>query len=82
MAAGALHALRRLGRRVPRDVAVIGFDDMPSAQQTDPKLTTVRQPLDAMGMRLVVELLAQIADPDREPSHAILDTQLILRGSA
>ena len=82
MAAGALHALRRLGRRVPRDVAVIGFDDMPSAQQTDPKLTTVRQPLDAMGTRLVVELLAQIADPDREPSHAVLDTQLILRGSA
>jgi DNA-binding LacI/PurR family transcriptional regulator len=42
----------------------------------------VRQPLDAMGTRLVVELLAQIADPDREPSHAVLDTQLILRGSA
>ena len=82
MAAGALHALRRLGRRVPHDVAVIGFDDMPSAQQTDPKLTTVRQPVDAMGVRIVSELLAQIADPAWEPARVVLDTQLILRGSA
>jgi DNA-binding LacI/PurR family transcriptional regulator len=82
MAAGALHALRRLGRRVPRDVAVIGFDDLPAAQQTDPSLTTVRQPVDAMATRMVTEILAQIADPGRAPSHVVLDTQLILRGSA
>jgi DNA-binding LacI/PurR family transcriptional regulator len=82
MAVGALHALRRLGRRVPRDVAIIGFDDLPAAQQADPRLTTVRQPVDGMGARMVSEILAQIADPDREPSHVILDTQLILRGSA
>ena len=82
MAVGALHALRRLGRRVPRDVAVIGFDDLPAAQQADPRLTTVRQPVDGMGSRMVSEILAQIADPDREPSHVVLDTQLILRGSA
>jgi DNA-binding LacI/PurR family transcriptional regulator len=82
MAAGALHSLRRLGRRVPRDVAVIGFDDLPAAQQADPRLTTVRQPVDAMGTRMVSEILAQITDPGREPSHVVLDTQLILRGSA
>jgi DNA-binding LacI/PurR family transcriptional regulator len=82
MAAGALHALRRLGRRVPRDVAVIGFDDLPVAQQTDPQLTTVRQPVDAMGSRMVSEILAQIADPGREPSHVVLGTELISRGSA
>jgi DNA-binding LacI/PurR family transcriptional regulator len=82
MAAGAMHALRRLGRRVPHDVAVVGFDDMPSAQLTDPKLTTVRQPVDAMGARMVSELLAQIEDPAWQPSHVVLDTQLILRGSA
>jgi DNA-binding LacI/PurR family transcriptional regulator len=82
MAAGALHALHRLGRRVPDDVAVIGFDDSPSAQQTDPRLSTVRQPVDAMGARMVSELLAQIATPGRPPSHVILDTELILRGSA
>jgi len=82
MAAGALHALHRLGRRVPDDVAVIGFDDSPSAQQTDPRLSTVRQPVEAMGARMVSELLAQIATPGRPPSHVILDTELILRGSA
>jgi DNA-binding LacI/PurR family transcriptional regulator len=82
MAAGALHALRRLGRRIPDDVAVIGFDDSPSARQTDPRLSTVRQPVDTMGARLVSELLAQIAAPGRQPSRVILDTELILRGSA
>jgi DNA-binding LacI/PurR family transcriptional regulator len=82
MAAGALRALRRLGLRVPRDVAVIGFDDLAAAQQTDPRLTTVRQPVDAMGARMVTEILAQIADPGREPSRVVLDTMLILRGSA
>jgi DNA-binding LacI/PurR family transcriptional regulator len=82
MAAGALHALRRLGRRVPDDVAVIGFDDAPSAQQTDPRLSTIRQPVDAMGVRLVRELMAQIADPDRDPAQVILDTELVLRSSA
>lgn len=82
MAAGALHALRRLGRRVPHDVAVIGFDDLPAAQQTDRQLTTVRQPVATMGTCMVSEILAQIADPGREPSHVVLSTELILRGSA
>jgi DNA-binding LacI/PurR family transcriptional regulator len=82
MAAGALHALRRLGRRVPQDVAVIGFDGLPAAQQTDPQLTTVRQPVAAMGTCMVSELLAQIADPGRKPAQVVLGTELILRGSA
>jgi DNA-binding LacI/PurR family transcriptional regulator len=82
MAAGALHALRRLGRRVPDDVAVIGFDGLPAAQQTDPQLTTVRQPIAAMGTCMVGEILAQIADPGRKPSRVVLGTELILRGSA
>jgi DNA-binding LacI/PurR family transcriptional regulator len=82
MAAGALHALRRLGRRVPDDVAVIGFDDAPSAQQTDPRLSTIRQPVDAMAVRLVRELMAQIANPDRDPAQVVLDTELVLRNSA
>jgi DNA-binding LacI/PurR family transcriptional regulator len=82
MAAGALHALRQLGRRVPDDVAVIGFDDAPSAQQTDPRLSTIRQPVEAMAVRLVRELMAQIADPNRDPAQVILDTELVLRSSA
>ena len=82
MATGALHALRRLGRRVPDDVAVIGFDDVPSAQLTDPRLSTIRQPFDAMGVRMVGELMAQITDPGRDPAHVILKTELVLRSSA
>jgi DNA-binding LacI/PurR family transcriptional regulator len=82
MATGALQALRRLGRRVPDDVAVIGFDDVPSAQLTDPQLSTIRQPFDAMGVRMVRELMAQITDPGRDPAHVILDTELVLRSSA
>lgn len=82
MAAGALRALRRLGRRVPDDVAVIGFEDSPLAQHTDPRLSTVRQPVDAMAARMVSELLNLIALPDREPTHTILPTELVVRESA
>jgi DNA-binding LacI/PurR family transcriptional regulator len=81
MAAGALRALRRLGRRVPDDVAVIGFDDSPLAQHTDPRLSTIRQPVDAMAARMVRELLSRIIQADREPSHTVLSTELILRES-
>jgi DNA-binding LacI/PurR family transcriptional regulator len=82
MAAGALQALRRLGRRVPDDVAVIGFYDAPSAQRTDPQLSTIRQPVDAMAVRLVRELMAQIANPNRDPAQVVLKTELVLRSSA
>jgi len=82
MAAGALRALRRTGRRVPEDVAVIGFEDSPLAQHTDPKLTTVRQPVEAMGSRLATELLGLIARAGQEPTHIILETELVVRESA
>ena len=82
MAAGVLGALRRAGRRVPDDVAVIGFEDSPLAQHTDPKLTTVRQPVEAMGARMASELLALIARGGQQPAHVILDTELVIRDSA
>jgi DNA-binding LacI/PurR family transcriptional regulator len=82
MAAGALRALRRAGRRVPDDVAVIGFEDSPLARHTDPKLTTVRQPIEAMGEKLATELLALIARGGQDPSHVVLETKLVIRESA
>ena len=82
MAAGVLGALRRQGRRVPEDVAVVGFEDSPLAEHTDPKLTTVRQPVEAMGTRMVQELLALIARGGQEPTQVVLDTELVLRDSA
>jgi DNA-binding LacI/PurR family transcriptional regulator len=81
MAAGALHGLRRLGRRVPEDVAVVGFDDAPLAQQTLPPLTTIRQPVDALAARMINELRAQMKNPDRRPVHVVLPAELIKRES-
>jgi DNA-binding LacI/PurR family transcriptional regulator len=82
MATGVLHALRRMGRRVPDDVAVVGFEDSPLAQHTVPKLTTVRQPVEAMGTWLAAELLAMISQLGKEPAHVVLDTELVIRQSA
>ena len=82
MAVGALHALRRLGRRVPEDVAVLGFDDLPLSQYTKPRLSTVRQPVDAMAAHMVREMLALVNDPGRGPTRTVLETELVLRDSA
>jgi DNA-binding LacI/PurR family transcriptional regulator len=82
MAAGALDALRRLGRRVPDDVAVLGFDDLPLSRHTAPRLSTVRQPVDVMAAPMVREMLCHLNDPNRAPAHIILDTELVLRDSA
>jgi DNA-binding LacI/PurR family transcriptional regulator len=81
MAAGALRALRRLGRRVPDDVALIGFDDSPVARHTSPRLSTVRQPVDSMATRMVSDLLQLITAPGAEPAHTVLATELIPRES-
>lgn len=89
MAAGALRVLREAGRRVPDDVAVIGFDDIASvAELTDPPLTTVRQEIEEMG-RLMVRLLLRGLDPQahvagggRPLSSVITPTRLIQRGTA
>src|SRR5207249_8161192 len=81
MAAGALQALRAAGRRVPRDVAVVGFDDAPLARHTSPALTTIRQPLDEMVAQTSEMLFRQVAGASRT-EHVIVPTSLIKRKSA
>jgi DNA-binding LacI/PurR family transcriptional regulator len=81
MAAGALHALRRAGRRVPEDVAVIGFDDLALAKQTRPRLTTVRQPIEQFGALAARRLLAALDGEELEDA-TVLPTMLIARESA
>jgi len=81
MAEGALRALRRAGRRVPDDVAVVGFDDLPLAQHTQPPLTTVRQPLERVGAAAAQRLLAEL-DGTAEPYDPVLPTTLVARASA
>ncbi|WFE39161.1 LacI family DNA-binding transcriptional regulator [Micromonospora sp. WMMD998] len=82
MAFGALRALREAGRRVPEDVAVIGFDDAPVARQAEPPLTTVFQPVEEMGRQMTRMLVARIRGEDVPSPHVLLDTELIHRASA
>lgn len=81
MADGALQALRDAGRRVPDDVAVVGFDDTELARYTDPPLTTIRQPIAGIGRRMAAQLLTLVAGEEIEPI-VTLPTELIVRESA
>ena len=82
MAQGALAVLRHAGRRVPDDVALIGFDDSSPARSCRPQLTTVRQPVEDMGAEMARLLLAHIEDPAAPPRSVIFDPTLVVRESA
>jgi DNA-binding LacI/PurR family transcriptional regulator len=82
MAAGALRALRETGRRVPADVAVVGFEDSAVARQTDPPLTTVHQPVEAMGREMSTLLLSRIRGDEPDQPEVLLETHLVIRQSA
>ncbi|MFV2095140.1 LacI family DNA-binding transcriptional regulator [Micromonospora sp. LOL_014] len=80
MAAGAIAALHRAGRRVPQDVAVGGFDDSEVATASLPPLTTIRQPLGRISAEMVRLLLGHLAGDSY--AAVILPTELVVRGSA
>jgi DNA-binding LacI/PurR family transcriptional regulator len=82
MAVGALRALRAAGRRVPEDVAVVGFDDAAVAETCDPPLTTVAQPLGDMTPLLTELLLRQIDGVAGPAESRICRTHLVRRASA
>ncbi|GAB1694723.1 LacI family DNA-binding transcriptional regulator [Krasilnikovia sp. M28-CT-15] len=82
MAHGALQALRERGRRVPVDVAVIGFDDFEISRYSDPPLTTVRQPIVDMGRTMAKLMLTLVDDPTEAAAPVVLPTELVLRDSA
>lgn len=86
MAAGALRVLRERGRRVPEEVAVVGFDDVASvAESADPPLTTVRQDIEGMGrlmVRLLMRVLGESAGAEGAPASVIMPTELVRRASA
>lgn len=81
MALGAMDAIRDNGLDIPRDISLVGFDDIPQASTTHPKLTTVRQPLEEMGRMGVTLLLEQLEDPERPPRRVTLATEFIIRDS-
>ncbi|MFZ3561623.1 LacI family DNA-binding transcriptional regulator [Streptomyces sp. BH055] len=82
MAAGALLELRAQGRRVPEDVAVVGFEDSYLARHTNPPLTTVRQPTEEIGGMIARTLLREIGNPAVARTRLVLDTVLVVRESS
>jgi DNA-binding LacI/PurR family transcriptional regulator len=82
MARGALEVLTEAGRRVPEDVAVVGFDDDPTAAAATPPLSSVRQPIEEMGQEMARLLLDVIADPHHARRQVLLSTQLQVRQSS
>jgi LacI family transcriptional regulator len=81
IAVGALRALREGGSRVPEDVSVIGFDDVPWAEFVEPALTTVRQPLPALGSAAVEVVHARITNPAAELRFETHPVALVARRS-
>ncbi|MFB8085112.1 LacI family DNA-binding transcriptional regulator [Streptomyces sp. NPDC055992] len=82
MATGACHVLRERGRRVPEDVAVIGFDDSSAALACRPPLTTVRQPVEAMAAEMARLLIERLAKPEGAATSVIFEPSLVVRDSA
>ncbi|GAA2527701.1 MULTISPECIES: LacI family DNA-binding transcriptional regulator [Streptomyces] len=81
MALGAIEALRRRGLRVPEDMSVVGFDDLPEVRWSAPPLTTVRQPLADMGKLAVRTVLRLTRDEQPDSPRVELGTDLVVRAS-
>nr|WP_285775829.1 LacI family DNA-binding transcriptional regulator [Microtetraspora sp. NBRC 13810] len=81
LALGAIRAARRAGLSVPEDVSVIGYDDSALMNCTDPPLTTVRQPIDAMGRAAVDLLVAQIDKAVVPGDELLFEPELVVRAS-
>lgn len=79
MAIGLMRGLEQLGLSVPRDVSIIGFDDLPIASSVKPALSTVRQPIRDLGIRASQMLIGIINGEITEPQHVMLPTELIIR---
>lgn len=81
MAFGAMRAIQDSGLRIPEDIAVVGFDDIPTAATSKPPLTTVRQPIQRTGSVAAETLIDLIEHPDPQPRRIVLPTELVIRNS-
>jgi DNA-binding LacI/PurR family transcriptional regulator len=81
LALGAIRAARRAGLTVPRDLSVVGFDDSAFMACTDPPLTTVRQPIEAIGRAAVDMLTGQIEGSQVSAEELFFEPEIVARGS-
>lgn len=81
MAVGVYHALYQAGLSIPKDVAVIGYDDIELARYMSPPLTTIHQPKDELGELAVDTLLYRLEHPGIEPNVLVLTPELVIRES-
>jgi LacI family transcriptional regulator len=79
MALGAIDAIEEAGLRVPEDISVIGFDDLPAPYKLTTNLTTVRQPIERKGYELAHLLVDLLQGKQTPPVHKFLPTELIIR---
>lgn len=81
LAIGAMRGLRDAGLSVPRDVSVVGFDNIPISMMVEPQLTTVEQPMKQLGETAARLLLKHLREPETEAGGVLLDHRLVVRGS-
>ena len=81
MTLGALEMIHQKGLRIPEEVAILGYDDMPWALALNPPLTAVRQPGDEVGRRAMELLLQRIREPQRSASLVMMQPELVVRKS-
>jgi len=81
MAAGAMQSIFRKGLVIPRDMAVVGFDDSEAAKMVFPHLTSVRQPISEMGAVAARKMVAVLKGDEKEVTHIKLETTLVIRES-
>jgi DNA-binding LacI/PurR family transcriptional regulator len=80
MALGLLRALHEAGRAIPKDISVVGFDDIPEAAYFTPPLTTIRQDFPEAGRRCL-QLLVTLIEARENPANVMVDPELVVRGS-
>jgi len=81
MAISAMDAVRECGMRIPEDISILGFDDIPQASMVRPSLTTIRQPLEQMGRTAAQILFDILKNPDHKHNRIELPTELVIRDS-
>jgi len=81
LALGAMEQIRARGLKIPQDMAIVGFDDIPLAPDLSPPLTTVRLPYGEFGRAAAMSLLALIGDPGTQLTPTVIPTHLMVRAS-